>query len=240
MDFLRTHVGHTQNVRSLRLTKEERDELAMKIKMGVSFDRILDDIKESVALEANIRRFHLVKKRDLYNIVRDYNLKREIALESDTSQEQNIDVQEFSGESVHEEQETSLSIAASITGLLSVALEIASSTTNEGLLKAIPHLEDAIEILKQNQVDSESSHLGPHFSNLPNSSSRKEENQQTFNSQSAKKKQRLYNCRLSETTEMQNANQVAIDNDELSSQVVFTDFDHFSREEIISSDISNT
>ncbi|XP_033232225.1 uncharacterized protein LOC117183133 [Belonocnema kinseyi] len=213
VDFLRTHLGHTQNVRSLRLTKEERDELAMKIKMGVSFDRILGDIKESVAFEENIRRFHLVKKRDLYNIVRDYNLKKEIALESDRLHEQTVDVQESSEESVREEPESSsLSIAARVSGLFSFALEIASSTTNEGLLKAIPHLQDFIEILKQNQVDSESSNLGPHFSNSP---CQKEEKRQVLNSQSAKKKRRLYNCRLPEATEMQSAHQVAIDNDEL-------------------------
>jgi len=46
-------VGHSKSIKFLHLTKEERDELAGKIKIGVTFDRILDDIRESVAVAPN-------------------------------------------------------------------------------------------------------------------------------------------------------------------------------------------
>jgi len=70
-------VGHSKSVKFLHLTKEERDELAGKIKTGVTFDRILDDIRESVVSNENIHRLHIVVKQDLYNIVRDYELDRD-------------------------------------------------------------------------------------------------------------------------------------------------------------------
>jgi len=72
VDYCKTHVGHSKSIKFLHLTKEERDELAGKIKIGVTFDRILDDIRESVVSNENIHRLHIVDKRDLYNIVRDY------------------------------------------------------------------------------------------------------------------------------------------------------------------------
>lgn len=45
----RTHFGQTQSIRFLRLTKDERDELASKINMGVTFNRILSDIRDTAA-----------------------------------------------------------------------------------------------------------------------------------------------------------------------------------------------
>lgn len=46
IEFRRTHVGQTLNMKFLHLSKEERDELAGKIKSGVTFERILDDIRK--------------------------------------------------------------------------------------------------------------------------------------------------------------------------------------------------
>lgn len=76
-------MGHTQSIRFLRSTKDERDELAGKLKQGVTPDRILDDIRESVASLDDIDRIHIVDKRDLYNFVRDYNLDRDVAHKND-------------------------------------------------------------------------------------------------------------------------------------------------------------
>lgn len=83
VDYCKTHVGHSKSIKFLHLTKEERDELAGKIKIGVTFDRILDDIRESVVSNENIHRLHIVDKRDLYNIVRDYELDRDVVHKND-------------------------------------------------------------------------------------------------------------------------------------------------------------
>jgi len=81
--FRRTPVGHTLNMKFLHLSKEERDELAGIIKSGVSFDRILDDIRKSVTTVESINRFHAVNKRDLHNIIKDYDLDRNIVHRND-------------------------------------------------------------------------------------------------------------------------------------------------------------
>lgn len=84
VNFQRTHVGHTQSIMFLRFTKEERDSLAGQIKLGVPFDRILDDIRESVASKKTMSRIDLVERRDLHNITRDYNLDKDIADKNDS------------------------------------------------------------------------------------------------------------------------------------------------------------
>lgn len=76
VEFRRTHIGHTLNMKFLRLSKEERDELTGRIKSGVTFERILDDIRKLVITAENVNRFHTVEKRDLYNIMRDYDLDK--------------------------------------------------------------------------------------------------------------------------------------------------------------------
>jgi len=83
VEFRRTHVGHTLNMKFLHLSKEERDELACKIKSGVTFERILDDIRKSVTSTDSVNRFHAVDKRDLHNIKRDYDLDKDIVHTND-------------------------------------------------------------------------------------------------------------------------------------------------------------
>ncbi|KAL5236531.1 hypothetical protein ACI65C_003941 [Semiaphis heraclei] len=83
VEFRRTHVGHALNMKFLHLSKEERDELAGRIKSGVTFERILDDIRKSASTAESVNRFHAVDKRDLHNIVRDYDLDRDIVHTND-------------------------------------------------------------------------------------------------------------------------------------------------------------
>lgn len=85
VEFRRTHVGHTHalNIKFLRLSKEERDELADRINSGVTIERILDDIKKSVTAGESVNHLHAVDKRYLHNIVRGYNLDRNIVHTND-------------------------------------------------------------------------------------------------------------------------------------------------------------
>lgn len=73
-------MGHSQSYKLLHSRKEERDELADKIKLNMSFNRILNEIRKK---GETIGRLHILDKRDLYNIVRDYDLDRDIAHKND-------------------------------------------------------------------------------------------------------------------------------------------------------------
>lgn len=83
VQYQRTHVDHTPSVRFLHLTKDDREDLANQIRQGKTFNRILDDIRDSVSVEEHITRKHLVDKRDLFNIKRDYNLDKDVAHKND-------------------------------------------------------------------------------------------------------------------------------------------------------------
>ncbi|XP_050506463.1 uncharacterized protein LOC126884548 isoform X2 [Diabrotica virgifera virgifera] len=71
--FISTHVGHAADLRHLTLTSTERQEIARKIAQKIPFELILDDIKESVHKES-LQRMHLLKRKDLYNIEREFQL----------------------------------------------------------------------------------------------------------------------------------------------------------------------
>ncbi|KAH1022594.1 hypothetical protein HUJ04_011974, partial [Dendroctonus ponderosae] len=62
--FVRTHVGHQNDLSHLFLTKEERTMIATKIAMKIPFDAILDDIQ----------RLHLLTKKYVFNIEACFNL----------------------------------------------------------------------------------------------------------------------------------------------------------------------
>ena len=65
-----THIGHENELRCCRLRKKDREEISRKIKMGVDFDQILNDVKGS--FDKEMERIHLLKKKDLHNISREF------------------------------------------------------------------------------------------------------------------------------------------------------------------------
>lgn len=50
--------------------------MARKIKIGLTFDLFLNDIRELIVSIESINCIHIVKKQNLYNIVRDYKFDR--------------------------------------------------------------------------------------------------------------------------------------------------------------------
>ncbi|XP_065207693.1 uncharacterized protein LOC135836652 [Planococcus citri] len=70
--YLDIHIGHTADISHLRLQKEERDEIALKIAQNISFDTILQDIRQSVETGEKIERLKLLSKKDLWNIKYSY------------------------------------------------------------------------------------------------------------------------------------------------------------------------
>ena len=70
------HVGHEQEIGHLFLTAFERQGLSSKIVSKISFQAILDNIRDSVT-NSQLERIHLLKKKDLYNIQQANNLNHD-------------------------------------------------------------------------------------------------------------------------------------------------------------------
>ncbi|VEN39545.1 unnamed protein product [Callosobruchus maculatus] len=74
------HVGHTCSLAHINLTKTERKHIAGKISEGVSFEKILDEIRDSITDKTSLGRINLLDRQDLRNITRDFSLKGNIQL----------------------------------------------------------------------------------------------------------------------------------------------------------------
>ncbi|VEN46173.1 unnamed protein product [Callosobruchus maculatus] len=72
--FWKTHYGHSLDLGHTCLGKDTRKELAGKLQQGVTFQHILDQVRESDIKEEGLKRNHLLEKKDLHNIMRDFNL----------------------------------------------------------------------------------------------------------------------------------------------------------------------
>ncbi|XP_049813901.1 uncharacterized protein LOC126260609 [Schistocerca nitens] len=68
--YFKTHFGHELNIGFLHLSKSEREIIAGKIAEGVTFQRILDDVRDSIHCE-EVKRLHLLTRKDLHNIKRE-------------------------------------------------------------------------------------------------------------------------------------------------------------------------
>lgn len=73
VDAVLTHYGHEKELQHLRICKRKRQEIAAKLKQGVSRENILDEVRESVT--ENLGRHHLLARKDLANIERAYGLQ---------------------------------------------------------------------------------------------------------------------------------------------------------------------
>ena len=67
-----THYGHELSLGHIRLSKEYRYSIAAKVSQGVTFQRILDDIREDTG---KLNRLHLTTRQDIRNIERCFGLK---------------------------------------------------------------------------------------------------------------------------------------------------------------------
>ena len=69
----KTHYGHGLSLGKIRLSKRDQLTIAGQIAQGVSFERILDNVRDTVG--ANFNRMHLLTKKDLNNIERSFSLR---------------------------------------------------------------------------------------------------------------------------------------------------------------------
>jgi len=74
VDICSTHHGHSMRLGHLRLPVLDRQTIAAKLHQGVTFGRILDDIRENSGHSLN--RLHLTTRKDIANIERAFGLRR--------------------------------------------------------------------------------------------------------------------------------------------------------------------
>lgn len=68
-----THIGHQNELKYLRLSSVEREDIARQMALKIPFDEILDNIRDSC--DFAVQRVHLLTRQDLYNIEISYNLQ---------------------------------------------------------------------------------------------------------------------------------------------------------------------
>jgi hypothetical protein len=72
-DITTTHYGHTISIGHLRLSKQQRLNIAGQLLQGVSFDSILDQVRNNIGTK--LERIDLLMKKDLYNIERAFRIR---------------------------------------------------------------------------------------------------------------------------------------------------------------------
>lgn len=82
VDYQSCHVGHKLSSKYLRLTKEERLEIAGKLEKQ-SLDSILDEISQSTTNFSSITRYQATNKHDLHNIMKEFNLVKSRLCQND-------------------------------------------------------------------------------------------------------------------------------------------------------------
>ena len=68
-----THYAHESRLGHSWLSEEDGLKIAGKLAQGVTFDKILDDIRSSVS--DNFKRIHLLQRKDIHNIERSFKLE---------------------------------------------------------------------------------------------------------------------------------------------------------------------
>lgn len=76
VDYVKTHVGHTNDLGRMKLSKNEREEVAKNIASNVKLPKILDSVRDSIAF-TELERGDLLTLKDIHNIARDYFLEAE-------------------------------------------------------------------------------------------------------------------------------------------------------------------
>ncbi|KAJ8937966.1 hypothetical protein NQ314_011653 [Rhamnusium bicolor] len=71
--YLKTHVGHRNELCHLTITKKQREVLAAKIAQKIPFNKILNEVRDSISNE-KLERLHLLTRKDLLNIESSFNL----------------------------------------------------------------------------------------------------------------------------------------------------------------------
>ncbi len=71
--YCSTHHNHEVKLTYLRIPSQIRVQIASKLLQGISMDRIMDDIRDTIF--SKINRQHLISKQDLHNIKTQFNIE---------------------------------------------------------------------------------------------------------------------------------------------------------------------
>jgi hypothetical protein len=74
VQFIKTHVGHEDELRTKRLTQKEQALIVEQLRAGISDDRILEDARK--VRDNQLERLNLIKKADLRNLKRRFNIDK--------------------------------------------------------------------------------------------------------------------------------------------------------------------
>nr|XP_047138692.1 uncharacterized protein LOC124814762 [Hydra vulgaris] len=67
-----SHYGHKNEIQHISLSYVQRQEIADKLKMGVTKDRILDDIRDEMGYVQS--RLYLTQRKDINNLEKAFNM----------------------------------------------------------------------------------------------------------------------------------------------------------------------
>nr|BAN21368.1 unkown protein [Riptortus pedestris] len=76
VSFFSKHNGHAMELERIGLTKAERAQIAEKIAQKIPFKEILNNLKNST--DSELKRLHLLTKKDLRNIKKEFNIKNSV------------------------------------------------------------------------------------------------------------------------------------------------------------------
>ncbi|GFU12816.1 uncharacterized protein TNCV_5047611 [Trichonephila clavipes] len=76
----KTHVGHGIDLGRMKITREEKEDIAKKLENKIPVEAILDDIRNSI--NQKLERIHLITRQDIKNIKEEYNISSDGILDS--------------------------------------------------------------------------------------------------------------------------------------------------------------
>ena len=80
--FVETHAGHLNELKHIDVCVESKKQLASQIKLGIPYNIILQNIRNTVT-DDKLKRVHLVRRKDLDNITESFNLNSYVKRHSD-------------------------------------------------------------------------------------------------------------------------------------------------------------
>lgn len=76
MTYYPEHRGHSCDISHIRLRREQREGIAVKLAAGIPFDQVLDSVHSS-ASASGINKLQFLRKQDLINIAREFGINKE-------------------------------------------------------------------------------------------------------------------------------------------------------------------
>ncbi|CAA9996192.1 unnamed protein product [Nesidiocoris tenuis] len=78
INFIADHAGHGNDIEKLPIRKAEKKQLAERLAAGETFDKIINNVRETIISNDSLERIHLITRQDLANTVRDFKLNRDV------------------------------------------------------------------------------------------------------------------------------------------------------------------